>query len=143
MSALVSDLDSAAMACPFDLKWRCSSTSLRRLPRIVLGVDVGKSPGTVGADLYNRFLVVDEDVVCRAWRKGEETARDQRLRLAVIGLLSHPHTEGPGYHREDLIHRMKMRWHAIALWKFESKHKQAFLARIAEQDRRLRSGREL
>src|SRR5262249_42319932 len=55
-----------AEAGPLDLKWRCSSTSLRLLPRIVLGVDVGKSPGTVSADLYNRLFVVDEDVVRRA-----------------------------------------------------------------------------
>src|SRR5262249_44953165 len=130
-----------AEAGPLDLKSRCSSTSLRPLPRIVLRVDVGKSPGTVGANLYNR-LFVDEDVVCRAWRKGVETARGERLRLAPISVLSHPHAEGPGDHREDLIDRMSMCRNAIALWKPEPKHKQAFLARIAEQDRRLRSGRE-
>src|SRR5215510_14649582 len=32
-----------AEAGPLDLKWRCPSTSLRLLPRIVLRVDVGKS----------------------------------------------------------------------------------------------------
>src|SRR5262249_51675734 len=51
-----------AEAGPLDLKWRCSSTSLRLLPRIVLRVDVGKSPGTIGADLYNR-LFFHEDIV--------------------------------------------------------------------------------
>src|SRR5262245_3276711 len=44
------------------------------LPRIVLRVDVGQSPGTVAADLHDR-LFVDEDVVCHVFRNGNETAR--------------------------------------------------------------------
>src|SRR5262245_43321861 len=130
-----------AEAGPPDLKWRCSSTSLRLLPRIVLRVDVGKSPGTVGTDLYNR-LFFHEDIVRHAWRKGVETARGQGLRLARIGGLSDPHAEGPGDHRDDLIDRMLMRSNAIARGELEPKHKIAFLVRIAKQDCCLRSGRE-
>src|SRR5262245_38061540 len=123
------------------VQWRCSSTSLRLLPRIVIRVDVGKSPGTVGADLYSR-LFVDEDVVCRAWRKSLETARGKRLRPALIGGLSHPQAKGAGHHGENLVDRMCMWRNAIALRKPEPKHKQARLARIAEEEGRLRSGRE-
>src|SRR5262247_2648892 len=130
-----------AEADPPDLRWRGASTSPRLLPRIVLRVDVGESPWTFGADLYNR-LFFHEDVVRHAWRKGVETARGQGLRLARIGGLSHPHAEGPGDHRDDLIDRMPVRTNAIARGELEPKHKQALLARIAEQDRRLRSGRE-
>src|SRR5262245_11422132 len=132
---------SVTLALRLDLRWRCSPTSL--LPRIVHWVDVGESPGTVSADLYNR-LFVDGDIVCGAWRKGVETARGERPRLALIGVNSRPHPQakGPGDHSEDLIDRMCMWRNAIALWKLEPKHKQAFLARIAEQDCRLRSGRE-
>src|SRR5262245_33124433 len=103
-----------------------ASTSLRLLPRIVLRVDVGKSPGTVGADLYNR-LFFHGDIVRHAWRKDVETACGQGLRLARIGGLSHPHAEGPGDHRDDLIDRMPMRSNAIARGEPEPKHKQAFL----------------
>src|SRR5262249_52336045 len=102
-----------AEAGPLDLKWRCSSTSLRLLPRIVLRVDVGKSPGTIGADLYNR-LFFHEDIVRRVWRKGEETARGQSLRLARIGGLAPPLIERPRDHRVDLIDRKRLHINAIA-----------------------------
>src|SRR5262249_22154669 len=87
-----------AEAGPLELKSRCSSTSLRLLPRVVVRADVGESPWTDGADLYNRHFI-DEDVVCRAWRKGVETARGETLRLARIGVLSPSHAEGSGDHR--------------------------------------------
>src|SRR5262245_35271003 len=83
---------------PLDIRGRCSSTSLRLLPRVVVWPDIGESPGTHGANLHNR-LFVDENVVCRAWRQGVETARGERLRLALISVLSHPQAEGPGDHR--------------------------------------------
>ena len=78
-----------AEACPLDPRWRCSSTSLRLLPRVVLRVDVGESPWAFGADLYNR-LFFHEDIVRHAWRKGVETARGQGLRLARIGASRRP-----------------------------------------------------
>src|SRR5215467_16183274 len=65
---------------------------LRLLARVVLRVDVGESPWTDGADLYNS-LFVDEDIVRHAWRKGEETACGQGLGLAPIGGLSRRSSE--------------------------------------------------
>src|SRR5262249_24192721 len=130
-----------AEAGPLDLRWRCPSTSLRFLPRIVLRVDVGKPPGTVCADLYNR-LFFHGDIVCRAWRKGEETARGQGLELARIGGLAHPLIKRPRDHRDDLTDRMRMRSNAIACGELEPKHKHAFLALVRHTQRRLPPGPE-
>src|SRR5262247_3798396 len=121
-----------AEADPPDLRWRGASTSPRLLPRIVLRVDVGESPWTFGADLYNR-LFLHEDIVRHARRKGEEAARGQGLGPAPIGGLTHPLIERPRDHRDDLIDRMGMRSNALARGKLEPAHKIAFLARIAEQ----------
>src|SRR5262245_54425109 len=130
-----------AEADPLDLRWRCSSTSLRLLPRIVLRVDVGESPWTFGADLYNR-LFFHEDIVRHAWRTGEETARGPGLGLAAIEGLAHPLMERPRDHRNDLISRMSIRDNEIARRELDPDDKISFLARIAEQDRRLRSWRK-
>jgi hypothetical protein len=107
------------------------------LPRIVLRVDVGES-WTDGADLYQRFFV-HEDIVRSARRKDEETACGQRLGLALIGGLSHPQLELPRNYRDDFVDRMHMRRNPIALRQLELERKQAFLARIAERDRRLQA----
>ncbi|MCE3250687.1 MAG: double-strand break repair helicase AddA, partial [Geminicoccaceae bacterium] len=110
-------------------------------PWIVRRVDVGQAPGADGADLDDGLLV-DEDVVRLAGRKGEEAARGQGLGLALIGGLSHPEAERPRDHRDDLVDRMHVRRDAVALRQLEPQREQAFLGRIAEQDRRLGSGRE-
>jgi hypothetical protein len=121
---------------PFRQRDMGTSKLLRLRPRIVLRVHVLESPWSDGADLYDR-LFVDEDIVRRVWRKGKETARGQGLGLALISRLSHAQTERPRNHRDNLIDRVRMRRDAIAIWQLEPERKQAFLARIAEQDRRL------
>src|SRR5262245_40588037 len=114
---------------------------LRLRTRIVLRIDVVDTPRTGAVDLNNRFFV-GEEIVLRTRVQRKEATRGENLSLVVIGRRSHRQARCPGEHGDDLRRGMSVRSNVIALWRFQTKSKQAFLARVAIKHHRLRTGWE-
>src|SRR5262245_48165879 len=112
------------------------------LARIVLRIDVVEVPRPVCADLDNRVVFVNEDMVHVPRGQCDEAPRGQGPSLAMIGSFSHAQTERPRDDGDDLPHGMRMWSNAIPLWKLEPKHEQALLAGIAQEHRGLCPSRE-
>ena len=89
---------------------------------------------------YRNIDSVVEELAGRGHER-EEAAGRQGVAFAGVGDLSHPQSEGPRQHGDDLRLGMGVRRDLIALGQFEPKREQALLAGVAVEHRRLRSRR--
>src|SRR5215475_5782990 len=106
------------------------SRLLSFLTRIVLWIEVIDAPRT-GAVELDDCLFVGEEIVLRTGGQRKEAARGKNLSLVVISRRSHPQARRPGEHGNNLRLGMGVRSYVVALRHFQTKSKQAFLARVA------------